>query len=58
MDLTKKLSSFLNIYAGESQLVALLLVYSFLVGLARIMTRSAAMDLFLAEYDARTLPYI
>ncbi|UCC85563.1 MAG: HEAT repeat domain-containing protein, partial [Anaerolineales bacterium] len=52
------LASLLNIRPGEGRLVSLLLAYSFFVGVARILTRSAAMSLFLVDFDAQSLPYV
>ena len=46
-----------NVQPGEGRLVGLLLAYSFCIGAARIFTRSAAMGLFLTEFDAGALPY-
>jgi hypothetical protein len=50
-------SAVLRIHPGEGRLIALLLAHSFLVGVARIFTMSAAFALFLAQWDATTLPF-
>jgi AAA family ATP:ADP antiporter len=53
----QNLRTLFNIRPGEERLVGLLFTYSFLIGAARIFTRSAAMGLFLTEFGADVLPY-
>ncbi len=57
MPMAQTWSAVLRIHPGEGRLVALLLAHSFLVGVARIFTMSAAFALFLAQWDATTLPF-
>lgn len=47
-----------NVRADEARLVLLLRFHSFLVGIARHRTRTAASALLLAEFSAQTLPYV
>ncbi|HEU0091794.1 MAG TPA: cyclic nucleotide-binding domain-containing protein [Vicinamibacteria bacterium] len=42
----------------ETRLVALLFVHSFLIGIPRLLTATAAMALFLTYFEARHLPYV
>ena len=39
-------------------MVALLFVHSFLIGIPRLLTATAAMALFLTYFEARHLPYV
>jgi len=41
----------------ETRLVALLFLHSFLIGIPRLLTATAAMALFLTYFEARHLPY-
>jgi AAA family ATP:ADP antiporter len=41
----------------ETRLVALLFIHSFLLGIPRLLTATAAMALFLSYFEARHLPY-
>ena len=52
-----RLSLLFGIQPGEGRLVSLLLAHSFWIGLARIFTRTAALTLFLVQFDAGNLPY-
>jgi AAA family ATP:ADP antiporter len=52
-----RMASLFNIRPGEGWLVSLLLAHSFSIGWARIFARTAAFTLFLAEFDAQSLPY-
>ncbi len=42
----------------ETRLVALLFLHSFLLGIPRLLTATAAMALFLSYFEARRLPYV
>jgi ATP:ADP antiporter, AAA family len=53
-----KPSSLVQVRPGEGRLVLLLLAHTFLIGCARIFTRTAGYALFLAQFDARALPYV
>ncbi len=52
------LASILNLRAGEGKLVTLMLAYAFLIGVANILTETAASALFLADHGAAYLPII
>jgi len=52
------LFSTLNIRPGEGWLVGWMLVFAFFMGLPILLTETAAYSLFLAEFDAQTIPYI
>jgi AAA family ATP:ADP antiporter len=52
-----KLLSLFNILPGEGNLVMLVLAYAILLYTANVLARTASYALFLAEYDAQTLPY-
>jgi AAA family ATP:ADP antiporter len=51
-------SAALDLRPGEPRLVGLLFVHSFLIGVPRLLTSTAAMALFLTYYNASHLPYI
>ncbi len=53
-----KLSTMMNIQAGEGRLVILLLAQSFCLGLAKIFTSTAASALFITQFGAHRLPYV
>lgn len=48
----------LNIRPGEGRLVGWMLIFALLMGLPSLMTETAAYSLFLAEFDAQTIPYV
>ena len=48
----------LDVRPEETRLVALLFVHSFLLGVPRLLTATAAMALFLTYFEARHLPYV
>ncbi len=58
MSLLNRLSVALNIRTGEGQLVALLLVHSLFIGLAKVFTSTAASALFIDTFSAQALPYV
>jgi ATP:ADP antiporter, AAA family len=51
------LLSFFNIRAGEGQLVLLMILHAFLLGVTIHFTQTAAFALFLANFEAQSLPY-
>jgi hypothetical protein len=56
MPILTRLSVALNIRPGEGQLVTLLLVHSFFIGIAKVFTSAAASALFIDEFGAQALP--
>ena len=58
MTTLRKPSSLFQVRPGEGRLVVLLLAHSFLIGCARIFTRTAGYALFLGQFNARALPYV
>lgn len=54
---TNKLLSLLNIQSGEVRLVLLVLAYAILLYAANVLAQTAALSLFLAQFDAQSLPY-
>ena len=52
------MAAILNVRPGEGSAVALLLIHSFFNGLAIVFFETAANSIFLAQFDARTLPYV
>ncbi|MCB0212096.1 MAG: cyclic nucleotide-binding domain-containing protein [Anaerolineae bacterium] len=52
-----KLLSLFNIQPGEGRLVLLVLSYGILLYTVNLLTRTASYALFLAQFDAATLPY-
>ncbi|MEW5956859.1 MAG: MFS transporter [Chloroflexota bacterium] len=57
MSQTDKLMSLFNIHPGEGRLVLLALGYAILLYVANVLARTVSYALFLAEFDAATLPY-
>lgn len=55
--LRNKLLSLFNILPSEGNLVLLVLGYAILLYTANVLARTASYALFLAEYNAQTLPY-
>jgi hypothetical protein len=53
----KKLMALFNVQAGEGKMVLLLMGLGFLETFANAIARSTTYALFLAEFDAGTLPY-
>ncbi|MEP6985396.1 MAG: hypothetical protein ABI970_07355, partial [Chloroflexota bacterium] len=58
MPLISWLPSTIDIRPGESRLVNLLLLHSFLIGINKVLLLSVSTALFLTEFGANTLPYI
>ncbi len=58
MDFISRIPSTIGIRPGESRLVNLLLLHSFLVGINKVLLLSVSTALFLTEFGANTLPYI
>ncbi|MBA3874834.1 MAG: hypothetical protein H0X30_37375, partial [Anaerolineae bacterium] len=58
MPLISWLPSAIDIRPGESRLVNLLLLHSFLIGINKVLLLSVSTALFLTEFGANTLPYI
>jgi HEAT repeat protein/ATP/ADP translocase len=54
----KKLGPLFNIRPEEEQLVLLLLVHSFFVGVAQILLKTSATALFLVSYTSKDVPYV
>ena len=52
------LAALVQVYPGEGQLVALLLVHSLFVGFARVFSKTAADPLFLVSWGSDQLPYL
>lgn len=53
-----KLMALFNIHTGEGKMVVLLLGLALLENFANVMARTTTYALFLAEFDAQTLPYV
>src|ERR687885_407633 len=53
-----RLSALLNINPGEGRCVLLLLLLSFLAGIAEVMTQTAGYSLFVIAFGAAQLPYV
>ncbi|MEM7347348.1 MAG: Npt1/Npt2 family nucleotide transporter, partial [Chloroflexota bacterium] len=53
----EKLTVALNIREGEERLVALLLIHSFFIGLAKIFTSTAAITIFIDKFGPGAFPY-
>src|SRR5262249_5909474 len=54
----RALTRALGVRQDESSLVGLLFAHSFVLGIPRLLTSTAAMALFLSYFDARDLPYV
>ena len=54
----ERLLSLLNIKPGESKLVGMVLAYAILLYAANVLARTASYALFLAEFDAQSLPIV
>lgn len=54
----QRLSNLLNIQPGEGKLVGWMLFFNFCFGITDIFVYSAAYSLFLAQFDAKSIPYI
>jgi AAA family ATP:ADP antiporter len=52
-----RLMSIFSIRSGEGRLVSLVLAYAILLYTANVLARTASFALFLAEFDAQTLPF-
>jgi ATP/ADP translocase/HEAT repeat protein len=52
-----RLMSIFNVRSGEGQLVSLVLAYAILLYTANVLARTASYALFLAEFDAQSLPF-
>lgn len=56
--MSASLSRFFNLRSGEGQIVALLLVHSFFIGISQILLRTTATTLYLVKFNAQDMPYV
>ncbi|NJN80935.1 MAG: hypothetical protein HC802_00655 [Caldilineaceae bacterium] len=58
MNTENRVSSLLNIHAGEGRLVMMMLAFSFFLGIPRHFAFTTSYALFLSRFDASYLPYV
>ena len=58
MNSNNRLYAWLNLRSGEGKSASLMLLHSFFMGISTVFFETAASALFLAQFDATTLPFV